>query len=91
MDHEQSWRVLDAVESMAREHGVSVPAISLAWLMAKPETSSILIGARTLEQLEDNLRALQVKLSPEEMRRLDEVSQPDWGYPYNFIAMRERW
>ena len=65
--------------------------MSLAWLLARPELTSVIIGARTVAQLEENLAALQVHLSADELHRLDEASRPDWGYPYSFIGIREPW
>ncbi len=88
---DQSWRTLEAVQSVAQRHDTTAAAASLAWLLARPEVSSVLVGARTVQQLQDNLRALSVKLTEEELRSLDEVSRPSFGYPYNFIGSREPW
>jgi aryl-alcohol dehydrogenase-like predicted oxidoreductase len=88
---DQSWRTLDKVLEVARRHDTSPASIALAWLLAKPEVSSVIVGARTVDQLKDNLRALEVKLSAQEIKDLDEVSQPAWGYPYSFIGAREPW
>src|SRR6185295_6005650 len=85
---EQNWRTLEAVENVARRHDATPSAVALAWLLAKPEVSSVIIGARTVDQLRDNLRALSVRLAAEDLKALDEVSQPAWGYPYNFIGSR---
>jgi len=79
------------VENVARRHDATPSAVALAWLLAKPEVSSVIIGARTVDQLRDNLRALSVRLAAEDVKALDEVSQPAWGYPYNFIGSREPW
>jgi aryl-alcohol dehydrogenase-like predicted oxidoreductase len=65
--------------------------VSLAWLLARSEVSSVIIGARDVTQLKDNLAALEVKLAPEDVKELDDASKPDWGYPYNFIGAREPW
>lgn len=91
LDTDRNWAILDAVRGIAEARGVAPGAVALAWILAKPETSTVIVGARTVAQLEDNLRALDVKLGAEEVTRLDEVSKPDWGYPYNFIGMREAW
>ncbi|HEY5676694.1 MAG TPA: aldo/keto reductase [Myxococcales bacterium] len=88
---EQNWRTLEMVLEVARRHDTSPASVALAWLLGKPEVSSVIVGARTVEQLEDNLRALEVKLSEAEMKELDEVSRPAWGYPYSFIGGREPW
>ncbi len=91
LDTERNWTVLAAVKKIAARLETTASAVSLAWLLAKPETSSIIVGARTLAQLDDNLRALEAKLTPEDVRELDTASRPDWGYPYSFIGMREAW
>jgi aryl-alcohol dehydrogenase-like predicted oxidoreductase len=88
---EQNWRTLDVVVGLAQKHDTTPAAVGLAWLLAKKEVSSVIVGARSVAQLEDNLRALTVQLAPEEMQQLDEVSKPGWGYPYNFIGSREPW
>ncbi len=88
---DQAWDVLDAVQAMAKRHETTAAAVSLAWLLAKSEVSSIILGARTAAQLDDNLRALSVKLSHEDVRSLDDVSKPKWGYPYDFIGGRQDW
>ncbi|MFO0677783.1 MAG: aldo/keto reductase [Polyangiaceae bacterium] len=91
VDTERNWKVLDAVVAMAKRRETTPSVVSLAWLLSKPETSSIIVGARTLAQLEDNLRAADVRLTPAEVKELDDASMPDWDYPYAFIGMREPW
>jgi aryl-alcohol dehydrogenase-like predicted oxidoreductase len=90
-DNDRSWRALEAVEAVARRIGATPSAVSLAWLLARPGLSSVIVGARTLAQLEDNLAALAVKLPPEEIAELDRASAPEWGYPQSFIGAREPW
>jgi len=91
MDTPQGWAVLEAVEAVASARGATPSAVALAWLLARPGLSTIIVGARTVGQLEQNLAALQVKLGPGELAALDAASTPAWGYPYDFIAMREPW
>jgi aryl-alcohol dehydrogenase-like predicted oxidoreductase len=91
LDVPQSWAILDAVRRVAEARGTTPAAVSLAWLLARPEVSTIIVGARTVAQLEENLAALSVTLSPEELAALDAASQPAWGYPYAFIGAREPW
>jgi aryl-alcohol dehydrogenase-like predicted oxidoreductase len=88
---EQNWRTLDAVIAVAQGHDTSPSAVALAWLLQKPEVSSVIVGARNVQQLKENLKALQVKLTAGDLRELDEVSKPAWGYPYSFIGAREAW
>jgi aryl-alcohol dehydrogenase-like predicted oxidoreductase len=80
------WRILDAVRQVGEELGASPSSVSLAWLLARPTVTSVLFGARSLAQLEDNLKAVDVALATEHVTRLDEVSAVPPGYPYDFIA-----
>ena len=88
---DQNWRTLDKVLEIAARHDTTPAAVALAWLLRKPEVSSVIVGARTLEQLKQNLRALEVKLTGKDEEELNAVSAPSWGYPYNFIGAREPW
>jgi aryl-alcohol dehydrogenase-like predicted oxidoreductase len=81
---ERGWRILDAVEAVGREHNATASQVSLAWLMRKPHVTSVIFGARSLEQLEDNLKSAALKLTPADMAQLDEASKIDVGYPYDF-------
>jgi aryl-alcohol dehydrogenase-like predicted oxidoreductase len=91
-DNERGWRTLDAVNAIAREKGTTAAAVSLAWLLAKPAVTSVIFGARSVEQLDDNLKAADVQLSAAEVQRLDEASAFEVGYPYRFIAnIQKRW
>ena len=60
---EQTWQVLDAVRKVADERGVSMSQVAIAWLLARPAVSSVILGARTLRQLEENMAAAEVRLS----------------------------
>jgi aryl-alcohol dehydrogenase-like predicted oxidoreductase len=91
LDVPQSWAVLDEVRRIAEVRGATPAAVSLAWLLARPEVSSLVVGARTVAQLDDNLAALTLELSPHELASLDAVSELPWGYPYAFIGVREPW
>jgi aryl-alcohol dehydrogenase-like predicted oxidoreductase len=73
--------VIDAVAKIADEIGTSSAAVSLAWLRARPGTVVPILGARRLQHLEDNLAALEVVLSADHLRILDEVSAPTLNYP----------
>ncbi len=79
---ERLYRVLDALEAVAAERGVSVPQVALNWLRRRPTVSSVLIGARNEAQLVDNLAALRWTMSDEEMERLDEASAVPPPYPH---------
>jgi aryl-alcohol dehydrogenase-like predicted oxidoreductase len=90
-DNERNWSVIDVLGRVAKRRETTHAAAALAWLLAKPGTSSIIVGARTVAQLEENLAATQVKLSPEDVKELDEASTPTWDYPYDFIGRQQRW
>ena len=91
-DNDRAWRTLDAVVALAREKGATPASIALAWLLAKPAVTSVIIGARSIEQLDDNLAAADVKLSEQEVQKLDDASAFEMGYPYKFIGnIQKRW
>ncbi len=90
-DNDKMWNLVDAIGGIARRHETSHAAVSLAWLRQQPEVSTIIMGARTMTQLEDNLRSLSVKLTPDDLKALDEASKPAWGYPYDFIQRFGAW
>jgi aryl-alcohol dehydrogenase-like predicted oxidoreductase len=73
--------VIDAVAAVAEELGTTSAAVSLAWLRARAGTVVPILGATRLEHLENNLAGLQVRLTPEHLRTLDEVSAPTLNYP----------
>jgi aryl-alcohol dehydrogenase-like predicted oxidoreductase len=88
---ERTWRVIDAVRSVAEARGVSMARVALAWLVDRPAVASVILGARTLEQLEDNLGAADFHLSTEETARLDEASAPIVDdYPYGDLGVSQR-
>ncbi|WP_407554925.1 aldo/keto reductase [Streptomyces sp. Pv4-95] len=80
---ERTWAVVDEVRTLAEERGVSMAQIALAWVADRPTVTSVILGARTIEQLTDNLAAAGLHLSEEERARLDKVSDPGAAdYPY---------
>ena len=90
-DAERTWRVVAAVREVAGARGISLAQVAIAWLAARPAVTSVILGARTLEQLADNLAAAQVRLSPEESGALDEASDPDPpDYPYGGPGQTQR-
>jgi aryl-alcohol dehydrogenase-like predicted oxidoreductase len=82
---DRTWAVIDAVRDVATSRGVGAGQVALNWLRAQPAVTAPILGARTLEQLRDNLACLDWRLSDDELRRLDEVSAPDRPYPYEFL------
>ena len=90
-DNPHTWEVIGAVESIAAAHDTGAAQVALAWLADRPAVTSVIIGARTIEQLADNLAAVQLELSEEETTRLTNVSQPRLGvYPYGPMAQAQR-
>lgn len=89
---ERNWAIIDEVGVIAEERGLSYPQVALAWLRHQPNVSSVIIGTRTLGQLEDNLGAASVALSEEELDRLDQASALPELYPYRMIeAYGRKW
>jgi aryl-alcohol dehydrogenase (NADP+) len=90
-DDPHTWDVIGAVEGIAADHGVSASQVALSWLAGRPAVTSVILGARTTEQLDDNLAAADVTLSAEETQRLTDVSKPRVGvYPYGPMAKEQR-
>jgi aryl-alcohol dehydrogenase-like predicted oxidoreductase len=81
VDKERTWKILDVMAPMAKAHGCSPARLSLAWLLAKPVVTSVIIGAKRLDQLQDNLAAAELVLTTDELRQLDEVSAIPPEYP----------
>lgn len=87
VDKERAWRILDVLRPIAEELHASVAQVALAWLLAKPAVTSVIIGAKNLNQLQDNIKAVDVTLSAAHMSALDQVSQlppeyPGWMVPF---------
>ncbi|MGH6784704.1 MAG: aldo/keto reductase, partial [Sphingomicrobium sp.] len=76
------YRVIDALDAVSKEAGKTVPQVALNWLLQRPSVSSVIIGARTEEQLRQNLGAVGWKLTAEQIAKLDAASKPMPAYPY---------
>jgi len=81
VDEEKAYRILDVLHPMAAAKGTTVAQLSLAWLLHQPVVTSIIIGTKNTEQLQDNLKAGQVTFTAEELAQLDEVSKMAIEYP----------
>lgn len=81
----QNWAIVDELVAVANDVGRTPGQVALAWLLGKPAVTSVIFGARTVAQLDDNVGAADLSLSADHMRRLDDVSAIDLGYPYDFI------
>jgi aryl-alcohol dehydrogenase-like predicted oxidoreductase len=81
-DEDRLYDTIDALADIGEAHGVSAAQVALAWLLGRPAVTSVIVGARTDEQLADNLAAADLVLTDEERSRLDEVSQQPLLYPH---------
>jgi aryl-alcohol dehydrogenase-like predicted oxidoreductase len=88
---ERTWRILDAVEQVAKAKGVNQAQVSLAWLEAQPAVTSVILGARNTDQIADNLGATSLQLTPDELECLSAVSAPEVSdYPYGKAGADQR-
>ncbi len=86
VNKEKAFDIIDAMHPIAEQKGVSVAQLALAWLLHQPAVTTVIIGAKKMEQLDDNLKAIDVQLSPEELAKLDEVSKLPGEYPGWMLA-----
>jgi aryl-alcohol dehydrogenase-like predicted oxidoreductase len=84
-DTERNWKIIEAVRAVASEVGSTPSAVSIAWLLAKPQVTSVIFGARSIEQLDANVAGAELKLSANHLEALDKASAFELGYPYEFI------
>ena len=82
VDKEKGYAIVDVLAKIAGERGSSVAQIALAWVLAHRAVTSVIIGARNLKQLDDNIGAVEITLSAEELKALDEVSRIPPAYPH---------
>ena len=85
--NEKTYDVIEELQKIAKAHGSTPARIALAWVQGCPGVASTIIGARRLSQLEDNVQALEVVLTPEERGRLDAMTQPKFGFPQSMQPM----
>ncbi len=88
VDKARAFRCVDAMRPIAARHQVSVAQVALAWLLARPQVSTVIVGAKTPDQLKDNLGAARLQLSDEDMAELDKVSALPPEYPGWMLAMQ---
>ncbi|HXL73420.1 MAG TPA: aldo/keto reductase [bacterium] len=86
VDKPTAFKCIDAMRPIAEKYKVSVAQVSLAWLLSKPAVTTVIIGAKTTAQLDDNIASAKLKLAEEELKALDEVSQLPPEYPGWMIA-----
>ncbi|MDE1992753.1 MAG: aldo/keto reductase [Rhizobiaceae bacterium] len=93
VDKDRAWACVAVMREVAEKHGASVATVALAWILAKPFVTSIIIGAKRLDQLDQNLAAVKLKLDADDLAKLDEVSAlapeyPGWMLPRQGAARR---
>jgi aryl-alcohol dehydrogenase-like predicted oxidoreductase len=82
VEPEQLFNIVEELGKIARDHGVTVSQAALNYLLRKPGINSLIIGIRTAKQLEENISASDWQITPEEVARLDIISEPRRRYPY---------
>src|SRR5580693_3295410 len=87
VDKERTWRILDVLTPIAKTHNTGVATVALTWVLTKPFVTSVIIGAKRIDQLEQNVAAVDIELEAEEIKQLDEVSAlppeyPGWMVPF---------
>jgi aryl-alcohol dehydrogenase-like predicted oxidoreductase len=88
VDKGRAFKCVDAMRPLAEQRHVSVAQIALAWLLSKPFVSTVIIGAKSMDQLRDNIAAARIELTAEELKMLDEVSQLPPEYPGWMLAFQ---
>jgi len=88
LDKEKAFACIDAMEPIAKNHGVSIAQVALAWILSKRSVSTIIIGARKLEQLKDNIASTKLTLNEDELQSLDAVSALAPEYPGWMLAFQ---
>ena len=81
VNKEKGFAILDVLTAIAKARGGTVPQIALAWILANDAVTSVIIGARKTTQLDDNLKSVELTLSPDELKSLDEASRLRPEYP----------
>ena len=81
-DQDKLYDIVEVLVEIGEAHGVSAARVALAWLLARPAVTSLIVGARTEEQLADNLAAAELTLADDELARLDQVSADPLRYPF---------
>ncbi|MEC9378542.1 MAG: aldo/keto reductase [Candidatus Latescibacterota bacterium] len=88
--NERTFAIIDALTTISKETGASIPQVAIAWVMAREGVASTIIGARNMKQLEDNLAAADVGLSPQAIAALDEASHVPPIFPQSFLTFAAR-
>ena len=91
-DNDRNWQIIDSVKAVASELGATPSQVALAWCIQRPGVTSVIFGARSPEQLDDNLKSATLEIPAALIQRLDEASAFPLGYPYDFMRnVQGRW
>jgi aryl-alcohol dehydrogenase-like predicted oxidoreductase len=88
IDEEKLYEILEVLDEISERHNVPVASVALAWLRFRDQVSSVIIGARNMKQLEENIQAGELELEPEEVDRLEEASRTQLPYPQWMLEMQ---
>ena len=83
--NEKNWSIIDYIKALTKKHNATFSQIAIAWILSKKVVSSVILGVRTLDQLNDNIDANKVRLTTEEIDTLNNLSKPSELYPYRFM------
>lgn len=84
-DKPRNWQIIDALRTLAEAHGASPAQVALAWLLAQPAVTSVIVGARSAQQLAESAGATTLRLDDEQRKQLNRASRFATGYPYDFL------
>ncbi|HKJ44304.1 MAG TPA: aldo/keto reductase [Balneolales bacterium] len=90
VDKEKAYDVVDAMDEIAKKHESSIPQVALAWLLEQNGVASVIIGAKNMSQLDDNLSSAEVELTADELATISEITQPPQIYPEWMIDFQSR-
>ena len=83
--HEQAFKVVDVVKDIASQRETTPARVALSWVRGRPGVAAPIIGARTVDQLLDNLEALELELTADDLKALDDISTPKLHFPFEFL------
>ena len=91
VNKERAFAIVDVMRPIALEHGVSVAQVALAWLLSRRAVSSVIIGAKNIDQLQDNIASTKLTLTPANLDVLDDASKLPPEYPGWMMAMQAQY
>jgi aryl-alcohol dehydrogenase-like predicted oxidoreductase len=84
VDEEKGYNIVDVLDDISQKHDASISQVALNYLINKPAVSSVVVGSKKLEHLEENIKSADLNLDKEDMEAIDNVSEPEYPYPYWF-------